>query len=301
MLRELVADDDGAVVQTALRAVHRLAEPHPELALEIALDASIGTDQRLAESLCMAIHPIADRLTAHQAERLLDKLSPVTRLDYWGHQVLAAISPQHRENVLDFLLERAAAGGGIQALSVQDYDADLLGGASGDELLGLLRRVRDASLEADPRFGWQLDHLFWRLGIDLDASLTVLLEWLLADEEAKVEGAVALMTDMPWTATLTHTDFVERALNAAHARGSDSLNKVQSALFSITVLYGNRSRTMGHAPPRDIRVRDEARECAEHFDPASPARRFYEALVTQAEKHIKEAALQDEEYPEIGH
>lgn len=128
----------------------------------------------------------------------------------------------------------------------------------------------------------------------------MLLEWLVADEDAKVDGAIALMTDMPWTVALTHTDFVERALNAAHTRGSDNLNKVQSVLLSITVVYGNRSRTMGQAPPRDIQVRDEARGCAERFDLASPTRRFYEALAIQAERHIQEAVLQDEEYPEIG-
>jgi hypothetical protein len=299
MLRELVADEDLDVVNMSLRAVLRLAQVNPELAIDIGLASDIHAHNALAESLCMAISHITEHLQASQVPVLLDKLRPVPRLDYHAHEVLSKLSPQHRDEILTFLLDRANAGGEIRALSYHEYNVDLLGGATGDELLALLRRVRDALLDPSPRLQYEAGDLYWRLASNQDAALTVLQEWLTGTDEDKVDAALMLMSKMPWAVTLTHPEFVEATLNAAHTRGSDSLAKVGGALFSVATVYGDQSRTMGQPPPRHVRLRDEGRERAQGFNPSTPARQFYETVVVRAEARLREAEQEDEEYPEI--
>jgi len=298
MLRELVVDDDRAIVATALLTVLRLAQEHPDLAIEIAVTAKIDGDSYLAEQLCMAVNQITSRFTDEQVGALLTRLKPVSRLGYWANRVLAGLSVEHREDILDLLLARVTTEGGAH-LSLEDSDVDLLGGAQGEELLRLLRRVRDAALGADGSLEWQLAHLYWVLANNIDASLAVLLEWLVEGDEVRVEAALALVTEMPWPATVSHPTFVEEALAAAQERGPESLAKVRGALFSATVMAGSHSRTLGQPPPRDVRLRDDGRACAERFAPDTPARRFFEAVVSQAEANIAQAAVEDEEYPEL--
>jgi hypothetical protein len=298
MLRELAADQDGVVVRDALLAVLRLTQRHPELALGIALDANIGTDPHLAEDLGMAVGHVTSPLSDDHARLLLNKLRPVKRLEHWAHQVLAKLALAHREDILDFLLDRASSGGDVKPLSFHDYDVDLVGGAQGDELLDLLRRVRNAVVGADTRHRWDLGHLYWRLTNDLNALLAILVEGIDAEDEAQVDATLSLLTDMPWPTVLTYPEVVEDALCRARARSADSFNKVHNAPLTTAVVTGRHRRTMGQPSPRDIRLRDEGRKCAERFGPASPSRRFFEDVVKRAEQSIRESALEDEEYPE---
>ncbi len=86
MLRHLVADDDPLVVRNALLTALRLRQVHPDLALDIALAANVGTDVGVAEDLCMAISEGAADLVEAQATELLSKLEQVERLEYWSQQ-----------------------------------------------------------------------------------------------------------------------------------------------------------------------------------------------------------------------
>lgn len=300
MLRELVADEDLNIVSLALHAVHRLAQVNPQLALELALAADIHANESLAEAMCSAIEPLIDRLQPDDIQVLLEKLRPVPRLGYFANKVLSGLSPMHRDEILGFVLDRAAADGEVRAVSYHDYDLDLLGGATGEELLGLLRRVRDAVLTPSPQLLQEAPSLYWRLATNQDAALAVLLEWLTDNDGGKVDAALELMREMPWQVALEHPQFVEATLNAANARGADDLRKVGSALLSNTALYGNQSRTMGQPPQRHIRLRNEGHERAEEFAVGTPTRQFYEAVVATAETRLREAELEDEEFPERG-
>lgn len=126
----------------------------------------------------------------------------------------------------------------------------------------------------------------------------MLEEWLIGTDEQQVDTALMLMANMPWKVTLTHPQFVESTLNAAHARGSDSLAKVAGALLSVATVYGDQSRTLGEPPPRQVRLRDDGSARAQDFAPGSSTRQFYENVVERAEARLREAKLQDEEYPE---
>jgi hypothetical protein len=245
----------------------------------------------------MAINKIATQCSDKQVRELLRKLRPVSRLDFWANRVLAALALEHREEILEFLLDRVSAGNAH--LSLEDSEVDLLGGAEGEELLRLLRRIRDATLRADGGFDWQLAHFYWALSNNTGASLTVLLEWLIGNDEDRIEAALALTAEMPWAAAVSHPNFVEDALNAAPDRGAESLAKVRDTLLSATVIAGSHSRTLGQASPRDVRLRDEGRLCAERFAPDSPARVFFDAVVARAEANIAQAVVEDEEYPEL--
>jgi hypothetical protein len=173
------------------------------------------------------------------------------------------------------------------------------GGAEGEELLTLLRRVRDALLEPSARLQFEAGRLYWQLASDIDAALAVLLEWISEAEEAKLAVARTLIRDMPWTVPLSHPEFVQASLEAADARGADSLAELGGLLLSVATVYGTQSRTMGQPPPRYVMLRDQGTERAAALAPGSPAREFYEAVVARAEARLAEAALEDEEYPEL--
>ena len=300
MLRELVADKDLSVVYMSLQAVLGLAQVNPALAIDIAIASDIHAHNALAETLCMVISRITEHLRPCHVPLLLDKLRPVPKLDYQAQEVLSKLSPRHRDEILGFLLDRAGAGGEIRGPSDHANNIDLLGGAIGEELLGLLRRVRDAVLKPSRRLRHEASGLYWRLATNQDAALTVLLEWLTGTDEHKVDVVLELMREMPWQVPLTYPQFVEATLNAAHERGTASLAKVGGALLSIAVIDGDQSRTMSEAPERHIRLRDDGRELAERFAVESPARQFYETVVARAEASLCEAELEDEEHPELG-
>ena len=299
MLRELVADSDLNIVNVALHATRRLAQVNAPLALEIALASDIHANSHLADSLCALIALVIDHVEDGEVHVLLDKLRSAPTLEYFANEVLAKLAPEHRDEILGFLLARAAAGGEIRAISYDEFNVDLLGGATGEELLALLRRVRDAMLDPSPRLRYEAPGLYWRLATNQDAALAVLLEWLTTSEESRIDAAVELIGAMPWQVALAHPQFVQETLDAAHARGAESLAKVARSLLSVTVVTGNQSRTMGQPPERHIKLRDEGRKHAEAFAPGTPAREFYEAVVTRAEVHLREAELEDEEFPEL--
>jgi len=298
MLRELVADEDWVTVKISLLGTARLARNRPALAIEIALVANIGNDGRLAEDLCMALNDITDQICEDQVHSLLTKLLPIPSLEYWAHDVLGKLAPHHRETVLQFLLDRASAGGDVRAFSFHDYDVDLLGGADGDELLAMLRRVRDTMLGADSHLSWELKNLYWQLAPGRDATLTVLSEWLVSDDDEQITTAVELLDEMPWNTALVAPDFIESVLDAASGRGKDSLQKMTQALIATTAMTGDHSRTLGTASPRDEQLREEASKLAERFGIDTPARRFYDAVVAHAERNINEDAQEDEEFSE---
>ncbi|MFZ2112268.1 MAG: hypothetical protein WAU77_00900 [Solirubrobacteraceae bacterium] len=269
------------------------------MALEIALASDIHANSHLADSLCALIALVIDHVEDGEVPVLLDKLRSAPTLEYFANEVLAKLAPEHRDEILGFLLARAAAGGEIRAISYDEFNVDLLGGATGEELLALLRRVRDAMLDPSPRLRYEAPGLYWRLATNQDAALAVLLEWLTTSEESRIDAAVELIGAMPWQVALAHPQFVQETLDAAHARGAESLAKVARSLLSVTVVTGNQSRTMGQPPERHIKLRDEGRKHAEAFAPGTPAREFYEAVVTRAEVHLREAELEDEEFPEL--
>ena len=270
MLRELVADSDLNIVNLALHATRRLAQVNAPLALEIALASDIHANSHLADSLCALIALVIDHVEDGEVPVLLDKLRSAPTLEYFANEVLAKLAPEHRDEILGFLLARAAAGGEIRAISYDEFNVDLLGGATGEELLALLRRVRDAMLDPSPRLRYEAPGLYWRLATNQDAALAVLLEWLTTSEESRIDAAVELIGAMPWQVALAHPQFVQETLDAAHARGAESLAKVARSLLSVTVVTGNQSRTMGQPPERHIKLRDEGRKHAEAFAPEHP-------------------------------
>lgn len=297
MLRELVSDEDAAVVKTALLTILRLGETEPELAVEIALEAKIGEDPHLADDLCMAVDRRLDVLTDDQVQSLLGKLTPVTRLEFWPNRVLTKLMLKHREAVVEFLLSRVAAGGRVESISFHEHDVAIAGDLGEAEQTAILRRVRDAATGADGRERWELGHLYWRLAGDIEAALGVLAEWLVGDDEERVDSAIGFLDDMPWTAVLEHPDFVSEVLDAAQER--DGLEKLRGVLLTVSAVTGDHSRTVGEPAPRDVRLRDEGAACAQRFEPGSPARLFFEDVVKAAERNIKEEELEDEEFPEL--
>lgn len=297
MLREIVRDEDAVVVKTALLTILRLGEAEPELAVEIALEAEIGEDPHLADEFCMAVDRRLDVLTEDQVRTLLEKLTPVTRLEFWPNQTLTKLMPKHWEAVVAFLLARAAAGDMVESVSLHDYDPAIAGELGEAEQDAILRRVRDAAVGADGLHRWELGHVYWRLAGDTAVALRVLAEWLVGDDEEQVDSATDFLDEMPWSAVIEHPDFVENVLNAA--QGKDKAEKLRRALLTVSALTGDHSRTMGEPAPRDIRLRDEGAACAQQFESGSPARLFFEELVTVAERNIKEDELEDEEFPEL--
>ena len=297
VLRTLVADESVDVRNAALNAVLRLSQRHPELALDIALNADIGSHAKLASDLCMAIHQVADALSGEQVAALLAKLQSVPELDYWCQEVLAKVAPMNRGAVLDLLLARATAGGDVHLSSLDEHDADLLGGAEGDELLAMLRRVRDACLSEtlDP---FVLGQLFWRLSDDLDARLLVLHEWLTSGEPEKLRAAEDLMHEMRWDTALIRPYWVADILAAARLAGTAYERDVRGLLFDLTVYNGPHGRPMGAPSPRNLRLRNDGARIAGLFPPASSPRQFFEQVAEAGVRALREDELEDAEYPE---
>jgi hypothetical protein len=297
----------------ALLAVLRFGRVDRKQAIELALGADLGTHARLADFFSQTLRDGHAELTEEQVAHAFEKLRPIRALDWSTSKLLVRLGEDVPDRVVDFLIERAHRGRepDFDPVPRDGIEGDALSGASDEEYLDLLRRVRQAAHDADDSLvRHHLGSAFWQLERDPDHCLLVLHEWLSTNDADQVSTAASLLWQMPfgrgrggedredaWLALLKRPWFIIDLLQRAAEASGRVQERVDEVLRAV-LMAGTFGRSMGGVDPRWKRTYDEAGVLARALPQGTPAHDFFASLEAFAERKLKEDELEDEEYIE---
>jgi hypothetical protein len=301
----LLADPHPTVKKVAIRSLRLVFEVDPERALNLAAAADTGDDIELVETLLRAfngtygIHP--DRLSDEQLRGLLSKLE---RPDEIGrkHSVdkfLTYASGRMPLEALKLFLNRVrrkeAGNFRYQPVPEHGLSPKLKALATRDDYPQVLREVRDISLVPGGETLYGLANLFKALSLDFnDEGLAALNEWIDSGAPDKIKEALYLLDGAQPPFSFEHVDFVANALRKAEAVGEECYGIAQR-VFAGGAIPTERHRMIGQPPPSVVRQLEQASAVLGRLQPGTPEHRFYEYVVKDAEKTLRDEEASDEE------
>jgi hypothetical protein len=301
----LLADPHPAVKKVAIRSLRLVFEVDPESALNLAAAVDTGDDIELVEILLRAfnekygIHP--DRLGDEQLRRLLLKLE---RPDELGRkhsvdQFLTYASGRMPLEVLKMFLNRVrrkeAGNFRYQPVPEHGLSPKLKGLATRDNYPQILREVRDMSLAPGGETLYGFANLFKALSLDFnDEGLAALNEWIDSGDPGKVKEALFLLDGTQPPFSFEHVDFVANALRKAEVIGEECYG-IARRVFAGGAIPTQRHRMIGQPPPSVVRQLEQASAVLGRLQPGTPEHRFYEYVVKDAEKTLRDEEASDEE------
>ena len=305
VIRELLAHEDLDVRDAAIGSLSALAETHPRVAIDLAMDVEVGDNVHLAEKMCQLFfdgHGIPFReLTSDELKTLLSKLEDVKEIeDYFINTFLVKASEQDARAVVGFLLTRIKKKdddeANYHALPISEFQDPLIGLAASPDHESILREIRDTSLEPGRSAEYWIPQLFREASLDFEsaASLKVLDEWINSGDPVRIESAAHLVSRAQPAFVFKHVGFVENLLEHAYMAHSDCYQSAACSLES-SAFSGVHFGTPGQPKPQYVTIKDQASEAMSQFDAGSPSHRFYASLAKRAENSIKEDLLIDEE------
>ncbi len=313
LLRLLLRDEDIMVRANALLAVLRFGTVERARAIELALEADLGTHTKLADYFSQTLRDEHPDLSEEQVTLALDKLAPIDALDWSAGQLLVRLGEDAPDRVAEFLVGRAQRGRepDFHPVPHDGIEGDVLSGADDEEYLGLLRRVRQAVRDTDDALvRHHLGSVFWQLERDVGACLLVLHEWLSTDDDEQVAAAAALLWQMPywrfrggeekedaWAVLLQRPWFIVDLIQRAAEHGGRVHERVDEVLRAV-LTGGTFGRSMGGIDARWKRTHEEASTVGEMLARGTPAREFFASLEAYAKRRLEEDKLDDEEYGE---
>ena len=306
----LLTHPDKTVRHQIIEALGRFPSSQRDKAVQLALSTNINNDERLADTLCSifdskwGIPP--DQLKTEDLMTVLSKLASIGKLDrhlYHLDEFLGYCSTRIPGAVVDLLLIRLdiarekekALGAEYQPLPYLGFDHGLKGVSSSPDYKDIIKRVRDRALDPSSIDYFWLPKLFAEISDNFcSTSLEVLNEWIESDDGEQVQAVGLLVKDAPSDFVLSHSQFVSRLIEKAHAVSEDCYRSVGYDL-SASAFSGVRSGTPGRPFPQDVKLRDQAHDLSQKFPVGSPSRRYYLALSKRAEVDIHHKLARDEE------
>jgi len=122
---------------------------------------------------------------------------------------------------------------------------------------------------------------------------SVIEEVLVTPREETIAALASVVRQMPRTLFLSDPSFVGRIFASASNVGTDSVDRVASAMYGA-VVSGSYMGSMGQPFERDVEQREKARALADTLTPGSPEELFYRSLAKAADEHIEWRADRDE-------
>jgi hypothetical protein len=239
-------------------------------------------------------------LSPDEVLQLLDKFEGVESIDSWEIETfLRGVLQSHARTVVTFLMDRICRGNRLsdrprrlgRALADREGDPAL----DPEIYADILRQVRDGLHGAEWRVADELSKLFLRLAPGLpEASRQVLAEWVDAGQEDHLIAVGRVLAEAGSDFVFKEQTFIARLLDQAAKVTPNCERRVASEL-ARRCLTGTSFIQRGEPSPRNLALRDAARAGATQALAETPARRFYEGLLAQAEALIREDLRIDED------
>jgi hypothetical protein len=305
IFKSLLADPRAVVKKVAVNSLRLVFEVNPELALDLAASVDTGDDVELIETLLRVfegkygIDP--DRLSDEQLRGLLSKLEQPDELDrkHSLDQFLTYASGRMPLEVLKMFLNRVRRRkeGDFRYGAVPEYGLSqkLKALASRDDYSLILREIRDMSLAPGGEAMSGLTNLFKAVSLDYnEEGLAALNEWIDSGDPQKIKEALFLLDGAEPPFSFERVEFVTNALRKAEAAGED-VYRIAQGVFAGGAIPTQRHRVIGQPPPSVVRQLEQASAVLGRLQPGTPEHRFYEYVVKDAEKTLRDEEASDEE------
>ena len=314
----LARDADPHVRRLISTSLPRMGQVAPDLAVRQAL--APGAESSDGRGADMPFHAIVeygvDKLDEGQLDALSARLAAVEEPGYAAHQALAALGKLNARLVVELWIARLRrereedGGAGYRAIPYDDYRIEMLGGATGDDLVALLARL----LEQLPTLaGWrrrELTRIFWRLVVPglRDDRLDEVVEhrgaeigaaWKAIYEYAGRVGSdlvalVDFLVETPWQIVLAKPAAIASLLELDKPSGGDERRSLAGAIRSA-MNCGSYGRTLGEVSPRSAETAERAQAAANELQADSPGRRLFADLAAAARREIERDRREDDE------
>lgn len=304
------ARDSAVRVRTAavnaLLGLRQAEAAEAQEAVDVLVSVDWNNDILLAERVCSVLHrnygidPAL--LSDEQIDTLLGRIATLRTIEGRNHNLLQYISfasERRPEQTLQMLLDRIRAVDAHEGAPRDERWTPMPYNARGLTLPGLLhaanytellRRIRDAALDASRLVGFWLPELFHVAASDIGTGFDVLREWIQSGEAAKIVAATHLLRGFDHSIVFTQHVLVAEILNTAIAIDTGCLQRVESELFGLAI-SGVFGGSPGQPAPRHVADKAEALRLTQTYSGQAAPRRFYEGLVKHAESSIQRDML----------
>jgi hypothetical protein len=308
----LLQSDSDNVVATGIAVLGRLAPTDPDMAMNLAKRANLGSSHRLADEFSRLFtwpnHIPFQRLTSAEIGALLQKFMGVLELEgHWLETFLALASKAFPDETADFFMrrvDRAAQSGqwkyrpcnhgpyGHVPLKFKETEA------YGPLLAKVVTWMQQANYEAEQKlvFSYRSRELFETMFGSFDAEVVQLLDGWSAAADAKDTLLIGnILHEAPPDFVFAHAAFVERLLERAKRLDQEAYRHLLSGLLASAV-GGIRQGIPGEPFPRDLEMKENAETVLRSLSRLSPAYPLYDDIKRQAEWGIKRARLDREAF-----
>jgi hypothetical protein len=304
-LRELTNHPDQAVRVGALWAIG-FAGHLPETArCSMLLDYDLATAPQTGEAWAEAMMPGTKIYTLYSAQdraQLARKLRDVSGLGHWCIDLMAKLSQDAPEELLDSVIYR------LTRPRTRGEDLDVVPSAGqGNPFHALPKATRKrgmielgAVLQGENGIvAYDARRLFFLFAAgDPELVSQVRLCWVRSNDAKLILQAAESFGEEEPEALFTDQNFVVELIRAASAIGGELHDTVRSVLIGVTH-NGLKRSTPGEPPPRDVEIRDRARQAAASMPEQSPERELYDQIAKNMDEWLRRLS-EDERDRELG-
>jgi transcriptional regulator with XRE-family HTH domain len=305
LLREILASNDIAVLQSATHAVRTIAKQDNRLAIELMKSSNLGISDKVADDFLMIFHgdqilPFSS-LTGEDVEVLLDKLSPLPKLEgFWIERFLANAAKCYPTSTLKFFIDRVEHATvnkdwSFRACNYGPYVNTPLQFRESGQLPSIFQQIShwtESRSPEDSLFHHWAGKLFEAVFQPFDDEIVVLLEtWIDKTTLGGIRIISQLLDEANPSFIFDQCPFVIRFLEKCKQLGPEYLKQAINALYSSAVM-GNFSGKLGEPYPRDVEMKKKAESVLEDMSRFSAAYELYAAVKERADENIR-TALQE--------
>lgn len=304
LLSRLAESDDENVRALVGVALGRLKELDPAAGRTLAVSMRVGGSAAIGEAIAGLLSPpdspIYRTLTDADLCKLLGQFEDLEDLDgYQLGRLLRDIAVRVPIPLLEMLIRRIdrlsewSRGTGYDPTPSETSES-IWTDVNDEQRTFLVRQLRDEYRGG----GWPrvatFPYLYAEIGRASGDAIAILSEWICSGDDDRVRAAASLFGRAPQNYVFDNPDLVERWLDAAEMTSIDAVSAVRSAFWSSV-----HSEVKGGQPlqpfPRDLEIQRRSTELAARYDRGVQARRFYEALASEAATDIENQRKRDEE------
>lgn len=310
LIEKLVNYPDKNIKKQAIESLRRFSDENK--VIQLALDIDIGSDEELADSICLVFDPdlgiSPENLRDKDLKTIISKFLMIQELNdrlYHLDKFIGYCSSRIPESVIDFLLKRLeiykqkCEEGDFSYKPIPFRFENGLNISSSPEYIQILRKVRNNVL--NPKIpNYLVSDIFVEISNDFSrSSIKVLDEWIDSNDAEKIKAVSLLIRDAPVEFLFSNSEFISRLIEKSYITNEDCYKSVLVNCFSVTSTL-DISRTPGVPPLGVVLIRDKSLELSKKFNKGSPTEKFYSSLKEDADNIIKQGlAIDEEELDEI--
>jgi hypothetical protein len=230
------------------------------------------------------------RLSVDQVKSVLEKLLVVNSIEgYHTEQLLVLWSDMYPEEVFGFFLRRVRVA--VQRRADEDWSYQAIPHDISLKQLAASRYAENVALLMDLFVETNRDtdvgHLFWAISALDDTVITILNQYIDADDPLKLNAVIAVLDYGPHQIAFSHPQFVRQLLESASRIGSEYQERATGQLIA-NAIPRMITGSMEGPPPALVRMRERALSLMADYTSDIRMSDLYRRIRDQADAQIRQ-------------